>query len=209
MSDKRSKQAIEVSEMFADRPSVLKSLQKAHNRAGAAETTLHRHKVSNAHRLTARAATDAAVVALQYSSASSVSRTAAEARGQIGLWEEELVAPANLLRDKTGQSQKHASGDSQFGLVPACELAEPVPRRRQKLAGGVRITLLHRGQDARDFGHWRHGVWIGVELAGVYRLFRAAARAGGSARLMLAKRLFVPKTRKEKPAGKVQSQQTG
>jgi hypothetical protein len=37
----------------------------------------------------------------------------------------------------------------------------------------------------------------GVELAGVYRLYRAAAIAGNSARLILAKRRVVPKTRKE------------
>jgi hypothetical protein len=50
---------------------------------------------------------------------------------------------------------------------------------------------------------------LSFEPAGVYSVSRAAARVGNSARLMLAKRLVVPKTRKEKPAGKVQSQQTG
>jgi hypothetical protein len=50
---------------------------------------------------------------------------------------------------------------------------------------------------------------LGVEFAGVYRVSPAAAIVGKSARLMLEKRIVVPKTRMEKPAGQVQSQQTG
>ena len=146
MSDKRSKQAIEVSEMFADRPTDLKSLQKAHDRARAAETTLHQRNVSNAHRLAAQAATAAAVETLQYWSASSASRTAAEARGQIGLWEEELVAQANLLRDIFGNPFRP--------LPPRPEAGAPLA---EKIYAGDWALIPHLGEWLQEHGYWSEG----------------------------------------------------
>jgi hypothetical protein len=146
MLDPRSKKAIEVSELFADKPEHFKSLQRAHVNARAAEEDLSRRQSSNASRIAASAAARSAENSLRDWSAWNASRAAAEALGQVGMWEEELVAQANLLRDIFGNP---------FLPLPPCP--EAIAPLAESIYLGEWKLMPILGEWLQENGYWSEG----------------------------------------------------
>jgi hypothetical protein len=145
MLDDRSKRAIESSISFADGGITGRMLRKARDGAAAAIRELPLD-ASNANRIATSAAARVADDSLRDYSAWSASREAAEAMGQLGLWEEELVCQANLLRDIFGNPFRP--------LPPRPEAVAPLGER---IYAGEWELMPILGEWLQENGFWSEG----------------------------------------------------
>jgi hypothetical protein len=132
-------------ELWADKATARKHFVAAGKNADAAEAELDQTETV-ARRLAARAASQSTVDALGYLALWNVSRTAAEAVAQVGDWEVELSAQADLLREVVGNP---------FRSLP--RPPEAVAPLAERIYGGEWGLMPILGEWLQEHGYWIEG----------------------------------------------------